>query len=214
MRQFAFLALMALAACAATERAIIVRGPQTPAENAEMQRLQGWAGSLKDRLILKNKDLCIADDARCTLPMTISFSDVLGAFSSADGITITVPLLHDLKNDDELAVILGHEQAHRLLHHVDNHSRLDAGDERKADCVGSFLAYRAGFDPVLGSDTMRRIALGESGQARGPAAFRVFGGGAKQDWSLRRQTIIDAAASARGVGVSAVMIETACGVML
>ena len=87
----------------------------------------------------------------------------------ADGrtISITSALADAAQDDDELAVVIGHEMAHNILHH---HVRLEEAGvgrglfaglgtngaalrtvEDEADRVGLWLAARAGYDPAAGA---------------------------------------------------------------
>jgi beta-barrel assembly-enhancing protease len=55
----------------------------------------------------------------CRYPVEIMADDRLNAFASGDKIMITTGMLRFVKNDDELALILGHEIAHNALNHID-----------------------------------------------------------------------------------------------
>jgi len=62
--------------------------------------------------------------------------------------------MRDLKNDDELVAVLGHELAHIVL----GHDRSAPNAEGEADYFGLYLAARAGYDPAAGAQVWRRIA--------------------------------------------------------
>jgi membrane-associated protease RseP (regulator of RpoE activity) len=80
----------------------------------------------------------------CYSPAGLVEHDVLNASigTGAGGQThVTTGLLRFLENDDELAVVLGHEMGHHAL------GRWGGEDaERSADYVGLYFAARAGYD--------------------------------------------------------------------
>jgi hypothetical protein len=55
----------------------------------------------------------------CRYPVEIMADDRLNAFASGEKIMITTGMLRFIKNDDELAHIIGHEIAHNALNHID-----------------------------------------------------------------------------------------------
>ena len=100
--------------------------------------------------------------------------------ASADGrhVFVTSGLVAYAQSDDDLALILGHELAHNVLHH---RLQLDRSGfargllgnlgsspaslnrvEREADYVGLYLTARAGFD-IGGAEMFWRRALGQLG---------------------------------------------------
>ncbi len=106
--------------------------------------------------------------------------------ASADGahVFVTTGLLRYANDDADLAVVLGHEFAHDVMHH---RRRLDSkgfarnvlGElgstpqslntaEREADYVGLYLTARAGYDISRAADFWRRFAAdyGDSAYAR------------------------------------------------
>ena len=106
--------------------------------------------------------------------------------ASADGVHVfvTTGLLRYANDDVDLAVVLGHEFAHDVMHH---RRRLDSkgfarnvlGElgstpqslntaEREADYVGLYLTARAGYDISRAADFWRRFAAdyGDSAYAR------------------------------------------------
>jgi beta-barrel assembly-enhancing protease len=102
-----------------------------------------------------------------------------GLTASADGrhVFVSTAIVSYARSDDMLALILGHEFAHDVLHH---HRRLDQAGfarkslgelgstpvslrlaEREADYVGLYLTARAGYDISLAPDFWRRFPDGE-----------------------------------------------------
>lgn len=87
-------------------------------------------------------------------------------------IIFTVALLADVRNADELALVLGHEAAHHIAGHLTR--RPDpAGNgmasrkvgarsyskeyEIEADKLGALIAQRAGFNPIRGAEYFTRM---------------------------------------------------------
>ncbi len=81
----------------------------------------------------------------------------INAFTNGHGIWITHGLANALSNnEDALALIIGHEIAHTLLHHTNKLNILirDSGpaDETLADGYGAFLAAKAGYNICKGAE--------------------------------------------------------------
>lgn len=107
---------------------------------------------------------------------------------------MTVALVNQMRNADELAFVLGHETAHHILGHIDLTieqamegallggilASINGGDDQsiataqkigasigarrfskefelQADSFGTIIAFRAGFDPVLGAAFFTRL---------------------------------------------------------
>lgn len=93
--------------------------------------------------------------AECDYPVVATIGDILNAHVAGETITITTGLIRFVESDDELAAVIGHEVAHRLLGH--RRSRLRSR-ESAADYLGVYLAARAGYDPTAASRFVRRLA--------------------------------------------------------
>lgn len=93
--------------------------------------------------------------AECRYPVRATIGDHVNAHVDGETIIITTGLLRFVESDDELAAVVGHELAHRVLGH--RRSRLRSR-ERAADYLGVYLAARAGYDPAAAADFVRRLA--------------------------------------------------------
>ncbi len=120
------------------------------------------------------------------LPLVILKSPMVNAWTDGKNITITTGLLDLMNgNDDELALVLGHEMGHVInydLEHgimedvlgfpVDNRYK-----EAAADKIGAFIAMRAGFDVCNGKSIFAKfkVAFGDDAGAMGhpDQAFRL-----------------------------------------
>jgi predicted Zn-dependent protease len=69
-------------------------------------------------------------------------------------------MLRFVKNDDELAVVLGHEMGHLPtsgVHGLQGGTR--AEEERAADVLGLLYAHRAGYNIKTGAKVFERMAV-------------------------------------------------------
>jgi beta-barrel assembly-enhancing protease len=127
--------------------------------------------------------------------------------ASADGrhVFISTGLVSYTRSDDMLALVLGHEFAHDVLHH---HDRLDQkgfarnvlGElgstpqslntaEREADYVGLYLTARAGYDISQAPDFWRQFpeSIGDFGWSHPGGRERAASLAATRDEILRKQ---------------------------
>lgn len=118
-------------------------------------------------------DVAVQPRPACGYEVQLDPSDELNARADGRRLFISTALAGFAENDDELAVILGHELAHHVLRH--RHWN-DAGGaarqaneaawqgeggagnaEQQADRVGLYLMARAGFDPAVAAPFWRRF---------------------------------------------------------
>ena len=109
----------------------------------------------------------------------------INAYAKFSGIQFTSGMVHFVENDDELAVIMGHEIAHLVSKHLPKNIRMAAlcgmvggltgpfaplttqalyapysrGNEREADYLGLFYAHTAGYNIESGAVLWKRFAL-------------------------------------------------------
>jgi len=62
--------------------------------------------------------LTIEPTSACGFPVKVVIDDKVNAFADGNNIAVTTGMLRFVKDDDELAVVLGHELAHNTLAHV------------------------------------------------------------------------------------------------
>jgi hypothetical protein len=121
----------------------------------------------------------------CPAHVRLARSAEAKAVTHRGQIVLTTALLADVANDDELAIIVGHELAHLVLRHIEH---LDAQGvprgflrefgknaervyrtEEEADRLGLKLAWTAGYDPSAAIPLWRRLLA----KYDGPRLFRT-----------------------------------------
>ena len=109
----------------------------------------------------------------------------INAYAKFTGIQFTSGMVHFVEDDDELAVIMGHELAHLTLKHLPKNISMAAlcgtlggltgpfaplatqalyapysrKNEREADYIGLIYAHSAGYDLKKGAELWKRFAL-------------------------------------------------------
>jgi hypothetical protein len=161
LRQFALAGLaFALAGCVSISDGSDFHTPSTAEEQRAFYKYQPQVTRVMTRLRAGSYDLCPTDMKWCELKVNINASGGIGAVGIAGTVYVSLPLLDFIgSSDDELAVVLGHEWAHILLRHSGKERRL--GQELAADCVGSMLAQRGGYDPLAGAKFYLRLSSAE-----------------------------------------------------
>lgn len=100
-------------------------------------------------------------------PVDLEDGGLLNAHADSRHLSISRPMIDLATNDDQLALVLGHELAHLVLGHTvrDFQDRVarafdtgrDKDDERQADYVGLYLAVRAGYEADCAITLWRRM---------------------------------------------------------
>jgi membrane-associated protease RseP (regulator of RpoE activity) len=85
----------------------------------------------------------------CTIASRFTFGPTINAFAMSfgklTGIYFYSGMLNFLPDDDDLAVVVGHELAHLVLGHT-SHLRTSKRFEAESDYLGLYFAARAGYD--------------------------------------------------------------------
>lgn len=208
----AILALALLAGCMGIADPASIRSPRTEAEWAEFHRLAIPVGRVRAKLEAANLDLC-ADVWGCQFIAAIGFANGIGGFyrahTSPPEVHITVPLLRLLRSDDEIALIMAHELSHIRLDHDKKYNNIGPMiAETQAECVGTLLMMRAGFNPETGVAIHRRLASSPS-----EMMFSLVGGTYKGPGFAERVRIVESAAHrARGHPLTRETIRSICGI--
>lgn len=106
-----------------------------------------------------------------TLPLSIVESPIVNAYNDGHKVVIYRGLLDFVQNEDEIALILGHEVAHGTLRHVYfqefRHDSLEvAVAEGNADKLGAVYIIKAGYDVCKAREMWKRM-LQQEGNALG-----------------------------------------------
>ncbi|MFQ5963893.1 MAG: M48 family metalloprotease [Candidatus Scalinduaceae bacterium] len=117
--------------------------------------------------------------------ITLKQTGKINAYAKFTGIQFTTGMVHFVKDNDELAVIVGHELAHIISKHLPKNMSIAAlcgalggltgpfaplttqalyapysrGNEREADFLGLVYAHSAGYDIETGVELWKRFAL-------------------------------------------------------
>ncbi|MCP4255460.1 MAG: M48 family metalloprotease [Candidatus Scalindua sp.] len=109
----------------------------------------------------------------------------INAYAKFSGIEFTTGMIHFVEDDDELAVVMGHELAHLTAKHLSKNLTMatfcgtlgcltgpfaplttkalyapySRGNEREADYLGLIYAHNAGYDVEKGAVLWKRFAL-------------------------------------------------------
>jgi len=147
----------------------------------------------------------------CGYEVQLDPSDELNARADGRRLFISTALANFAAGDDELAVVLGHELAHHILHHrawdavggTGRTANTDAGraqggpggQEQQADRVGLYLAARAGYDPRAAAPFWRRF-----GAANWRVRYAQWGHASAEARARRLETVTAEIEARRAVG--------------
>ena len=104
----------------------------------------------------------------CDYNIRLRTSSAINAYADGRNITMTSGMMEFVKNDDELALIIGHELAHNTMGHIrkiigniilsGGATRYKRPFESESDYVGMYYLVRAGYSPENVEDVWRRLA--------------------------------------------------------
>jgi len=145
------------------------------------------------------RDVAVSLDLVCDMPIVFQHKDVVNAFADGSNVMVSKGMMRFVENDDELALIIGHEMAHNTMGHLrkqQGNSLLGAlvdgvigavtgvnlglfqqaganafsqDFEAESDYVGAYYAARAGYDVSGAVYLWRRMG------ADNPAAIHLAG---------------------------------------
>lgn len=105
----------------------------------------------------------------CGYNIRLAQTSTINAYADGKNITMTAGMMNFVKNDDELALIIGHELGHNTMGHIRkivSNIILTAGATRytrpfetESDYVGMYYMVRAGYSPEGVENFWRRLAV-------------------------------------------------------
>jgi metalloendopeptidase OMA1, mitochondrial len=142
-------------------------GPRLPDDSPEAERVRRVVKNLiraSEIEPLQREMNLVRKGYRYEWEVHVLQNKQVNAFALPGGkIIVFSGLLHVAQNDDQLAVVLGHEMGHVLAHHASERlamnqishergngfwaKRFDRAQESEADHIGIFLMTFAGYDP-------------------------------------------------------------------
>lgn len=161
--------------------------PDSPAETAGLKRgdifrdadgddldTRDIQKALEDneRLVLDRDDdrlpLRVTPDKACAYRLRLKQGSEVNAYANGRNITVTTGMMGFVKNDQELALIIGHELAHNTMGHIRKTiinfilsglaTRYTRPFESEADYVGLYYSRRAGYNIDGVENFWRRLA--------------------------------------------------------
>lgn len=92
---------------------------------------------------------------------------MLNAYADGYAIVFSPVICEALRDDDLLAIVVGHEVAHNLLGHYKDGLAGSKDREREADYYGLYLAAHAGYDISLAPELFRAFGHATGGGSGG-----------------------------------------------
>lgn len=119
-----------------------------------------------DSILLIWSNLAKVTDVTDRVPPIMMWANIqslmtVNAFTTGQGIYVTY-VLDNVLNDDEKALVIGHEIAHGILHHTDSSFQLFVDsysneNELMADNLGATWAHKAGYDVCKGREVFKKF---------------------------------------------------------
>lgn len=113
--------------------------------------------------------LTVKSETICAYTVRLSQTSTINAYANGKNITMTSGMMKFVKNDDELALIVGHELGHNTMGHIRKvisniifslgGTRYTRPFESEADYVGMYYMVRAGYSPEGVENFWRRLAV-------------------------------------------------------
>ena len=126
-------------------------------------------GNIRVRRGGEDLSLTVKSDPVCGYTVRLAQTSTINAYADGRNITMTSGMMNFVKNDDELALIIGHELGHNTMGHIRKivsnivlslgGTRYTRPFETEADYVGLYYMVRAGYSPEGVEDFWRRLAI-------------------------------------------------------
>lgn len=117
----------------------------------------------------KEIPVTVTSETLCGYTVRLAQTSTINAYADGKNITMTAGMMSFVENDDELALIIGHELGHNTMGHIrkiigniilsGGATRYTRPFETESDYVGLYYMVRAGFSPEGVEDFWRRLAV-------------------------------------------------------
>lgn len=131
--------------------------------DAVMDRIAASAPDRAIRLSVRRNgqalSLAVTPQAVCAARVLLKTEDGIEAHSDGENVAISSGLIAFTQGDDELALVIGHEMAHTILHRGKSFGLFSGkAREDEADALGARLASCAGYDVARSLAFWERLA--------------------------------------------------------
>jgi len=158
---------------AGLRRGDIILGPNQKGLGLNSKVFQEMLKQTPASLRIKRGDrefsVSVEPEKICNYPVKLSQTSTINAYANGRIIIMTAGMMNFVKDDNELALILGHELAHNTMGHIRKivtNMILSAGGTRytrpfesESDYVGMYYIARAGYSLNDIEDVWRRLAI-------------------------------------------------------
>ena len=131
--------------------------------------LEDTPGAIRVKRGDKEFTVSVEPEKICDYPIKLSQTSTINAYANGKSITMTAGMMNFVKDDNELALIIGHELGHNTMGHIRKivtnmilsigGTRYTRPFESEADYVGMYYIVRAGYNPSNVEDVWRRLAV-------------------------------------------------------
>ena len=135
----------------------------------DLQKQFERGGPIRIRRGDKDIPITIKSETLCGYTVRLAQTSTINAYADGKNITMTAGMMNFVKNDDELALIVGHELGHNTMGHIrkivgniilsGGATRYTRPFETEADYVGLYYMVRAGYSPEGVESFWRRLAI-------------------------------------------------------
>ena len=126
-------------------------------------------GNIRVRRGEDELSLQVKSETICGYKVRLSQTSTINAYADGKNITMTSGMMSFVKDDNELALIIGHELGHNTMGHIRKivsniilsvgATRYTRPFETEADYVGLYYMVRAGYNPEGVEEFWRRLAV-------------------------------------------------------
>ena len=145
------------------------RGKVISPQSKDMQAQLEQGSNIRLRRNGEDLSLNVKSETVCGYNIRLSQTSTINAYADGKNITMTAGMMNFVRNDDELALIVGHELGHNTMGHIRKivgniifslgGTRYTRPFESESDYVGMYYISRAGYSLEGVEDFWRRLAV-------------------------------------------------------